>query len=122
MLCQLLVSAAEVSSVHGIFHKMMWFSPFFLLLSTRSAEGNPCGKGCCKQSFRIYPHDQEKTDGDAPYLGVILKKPKSFATAVFTDADAFVVDFPKDASADQKGILMGTSIVLNAVFYEGGGD
>mmetsp|Transcript_50869 Transcript_50869/g.122628 ORF Transcript_50869/g.122628 Transcript_50869/m.122628 type:complete len:231 (-) Transcript_50869:378-1070(-) len=90
------------------------------------AEGNPCGKGCCKSSFRVYNAEAGNTNGDAPYLGVILKKPKSAATEVFTDADAFEVDFPKDATADQKGILIGMSIFINSVFFEGdtsgGGD
>jgi hypothetical protein len=44
------------------------------------AEGNPCGKGCCKESFRIFPADAGNTNGDAPYLGMIMKKPKSFGT------------------------------------------
>jgi len=83
------------------------------------AEGNPCGKGCCKQSFRIYDPTVENTNGDAPYLGVILKKPKSVATELLTDAQAFEVDFPKDATADQKGILAGTTLYINSVFYEG---
>jgi hypothetical protein len=83
------------------------------------AEGNPCGKGCCKQSFRVYAAGQSSTDGDAPYLGVILKKPKSFGTELFTDANAFVVDFPTEGTADDKAILIGTSIFLNAVFFEG---
>ena len=83
------------------------------------AEGNPCGKGCCKVSFRIYDADQNDTDGDAPYLGQILKKPKSVMVELFTDAQAFVVDFPKEATPAQKGALIGTSIFLNAIFFEG---
>lgn len=91
-------------------------------------EGNPCcGRGCCKVPFHIYSYDQEKTDGDAPYVGKILKKPKSAAVEVFTEADAFEVDFPSDATTDQKALLVGTSIFLNAVFFEdsqdgGGGE
>jgi Scramblase len=38
---------------------------------------------------------------------------------IFTDADAFVLDFPKDASVDQKGIILGMGILINSVFYEG---
>ena len=49
---------------------------------------------------------------------MLLKKPKSLATEVFTDAQAFDVDFPQDATAAQKGIIMGTSLLINAVFYE----
>ena len=36
------------------------------------AEGNPCGRGCCLQSFRVYPYAQKgQTDGDAPYIGKV---------------------------------------------------
>ena len=36
------------------------------------AEGNPCGKGCCLQSFRVYPYAQKgQTNGDAPYIGKV---------------------------------------------------
>lgn len=41
-------------------------------------------------------------------------------TEIFTDANAFEVDFPKDASAAQKGILAGAAIFINSMFYEGG--
>lgn len=83
------------------------------------AEGNPCGRGCCRASIRIYDPDQKDTDGDAPYIGVILKKPKSAMVEIFTDAEAFEVDFPKDATTDQKGILIGTAIFINSLFFEG---
>jgi hypothetical protein len=67
------------------------------------AEGNPCtNKGCCRESFRVYPAEQQKTNGDAPYVGVILKKPKSAMVEIFTDADVFEVEFPKDSTAEQK--------------------
>mmetsp|Transcript_14693 Transcript_14693/g.30957 ORF Transcript_14693/g.30957 Transcript_14693/m.30957 type:complete len:253 (-) Transcript_14693:148-906(-) len=82
------------------------------------AEGNPCGKGCCKASFRIYPASQDKTDGDAPYIGTILKKPKSFATEVFTDANAFDLTFPESASTDEKALLIGSAMFFNANFFE----
>ena len=84
------------------------------------AEGNPCcGKGCCKVPFHVYPADQEKTDGDAPFIGKILKKPKSLAVEILTDAEAFDVTFPDDATAQQKGLLMGSAIFINVNFFEG---
>jgi len=86
------------------------------------AEGNPCGKGCCKVGFHVFPADQAKTDGDAPFVGRILKKPKSMAVEVFTDSDVFDVTFPEGASAQEKGILMGTAIFINANFFEGADD
>jgi hypothetical protein len=54
-----------------------------------------------------------------------LKKPKSLATELFTDADAFEVEFPNNAGPDQKGILIGMGIFINSLFFEGqesGGD
>lgn len=50
---------------------------------------------------------------------MILKKPKSLATELFTDADAFEIDFPKNAGPDQKGILIGMGLFINSVFFEG---
>lgn len=79
------------------------------------AEGNPCGKGCCKASIRIYDPDNV-TDGNE--LGKILKVPKSFMTEMVSDADRFEVDFPKEASVEQKGILMGATIFMNTLFFE----
>lgn len=81
------------------------------------AEGNPCGKGCCKQSFRIYKSEVGNQGGDE-YEGLILKKPKSAMTEIFTDSNAFEIDFPKNATADQKGILTGAAIFINSLFYE----
>jgi len=83
------------------------------------AEGNPCGRGCCKASFRIYPADQDKTDGNAPHIGLILKTPKSLKTELFTDANAFDLTFPENASANEKALLMGTAMFFNSNFFEG---
>jgi len=79
-------------------------------------------QGCCKSSFRIYAASQEKTDGDAEYLGMILKKPKSGATEIFTSANAFDVTFPDSASTDEKALLIGSAMFFNANFYENQGE
>ena len=83
------------------------------------AAGNPCGKGCCKVPFNVYPESQEDTHGGAPYIGRILKVPKSLMTELFTDAEAFDVTFPEDATSSQKAMLIGSAIFLNAIFFEG---
>jgi len=77
------------------------------------------GKGCCKVPFRIYPADQADTGDDAPFVGKILKKPKSLTAELFSDADTFELSFPTDATVDQKAIIVGTGIFLNSVFFEG---
>ncbi|KAL3944771.1 MAG: hypothetical protein SGBAC_001142 [Bacillariaceae sp.] len=83
------------------------------------AEGNPFGRGCCRQSFRVYPFSQENTDGDAPYVGKILKKPISVLMELFTNAEIYVLDFPSGSSAAQKGTLIGSTIFLNSIFFQG---
>lgn len=88
-------------------------------------EGNPCGRGCCKVAFHVFPADQEETDGDVPPIAKIVKVPKSLGTELFTDADAFDVTFPDGANSTQKALLAGTSVFLNALYFEetdGGGD
>ena len=86
------------------------------------AEGNPCGKGCCKTSHRIYDPEDTNAGSDDPYLGTILKRPKSTLTEIFTDAVVLDVEFPKDATPAQKGILTGLAVFINSVFYEGNDD
>lgn len=83
------------------------------------AEGCPCTpRGCCKVPFWIFSPDQTKTNGDAPHLGKILKKPKSMMTEILTEANAFDVEFPPEATASQKAMLVGTSLFFNSIFFE----
>lgn len=84
------------------------------------AEGNPCGRGCCKTSHRIYAPDDTKASSKDPYLGVVLKRPKSALTEMFTDAVVLDVEFPKNATPSQKGLITGLALYINSVFYEGG--
>jgi len=82
------------------------------------AEGNPCcGKGCCKEPFHLFPYDLKDTNG-AEHIGKILKKPKSMMTEVFTDSEAFECTFPKDCTPAQKATIVGSAILLNAIYFE----
>jgi hypothetical protein len=82
-------------------------------------EGNPCGRGCCKVPFWIFdPSVRSTNGGNAKHLGKILKKPKSTAVELFTDASAFEVHFPESSTVEQKAVLVGTAVFLNAVFFE----
>lgn len=81
-------------------------------------EGNPCGRGCCRVAFHIFPADQSKTDDGAPYAGKIVKVPKSFFTEIFTDSEAYDVTFPVDASVEQKALIAGSSVFINASYFE----
>lgn len=59
---------------------------------------------------------------NAQHIGKILKKAKSAMTEVFTDAEAFECNFPADATPQQKAIIAGSAIMINAVFFEGQDD
>jgi len=83
------------------------------------AEGNPCtSKGCCKESHRIYLPTDTKATTEDPYLGIIFKRPKSMATELFTDAVTLDLEFPKQSTPAQKGLLTGLGLYINANFYE----
>lgn len=83
------------------------------------AEGNPCcGKGCCRIPFHIFPASQEDTDNGAPYVGKVVKVPKSLAVEMFTDSEAFDITFPDDATNVQKALIAGSAILINANFFE----
>jgi hypothetical protein len=82
------------------------------------AYGNPCTRNmpaCCRQSFRVYPIEQKgkSTNGDTPYIGSILQKPRSEAEGYYIN-----VNFPKAARTDEKAILVGTALFLNGNFFE----
>jgi hypothetical protein len=64
----------------------------------------------------------EDTDNGAEPSGKILKVMKSMSAEIFTEADVFEVDFPKDATTESKGLLMGSAIFINAVFFEAQGE
>lgn len=83
-------------------------------------EGNPCtSKGCCKLPFWVFDPDQKDTNGaEAEHLSKIVKLPKSLRTELFTDANAFDVIFPEGSSVEQKAMLVGSAVFLNAVFFE----
>lgn len=71
--------------------------------------------------MRIYNSSVGKQGGE-DYEGLILKKPKSAMTEIFTDSNAFEIDFPKNSTADQKGILIGSAIFVNSLFFESGNE
>jgi len=83
-------------------------------------EGNPCGgKGCCKVPFWIFNANDPNTNGrEVNKIGKILKVPKSLMTEIFTDANAFEVTYPKDATIEQKALITGSALLLDATFFE----
>ena len=62
------------------------------------------------------------TDDGAPFVGKVVKVPKSLGVELLTEADAFDITFPEDASAQEKGLLMGSAIFINVNFFEDKGN
>jgi hypothetical protein len=82
------------------------------------AEGKNCGAVCCRVPYYIYPATQQDTDNGAPYIGKVVKIPKSLAVEMFTDSEAFDVTFPDGATPVQKALIAGSAILINANFFE----
>lgn len=75
---------------------------------------------CCVYPFHIFPAAQDNTDM-SDYLGKILKRPRSVTDECCTRATVFDIDFPVEASPEEKGLLMGATILLNSTFFQNRG-
>ena len=84
-------------------------------------EGNPCTHGLCKIPFRIYNADQAgQTDGsDAPYVGKMLKIPKENFCDIYNETSYVEVQYPEGATTNQKGLILGSYLLINALYFEG---
>eukprot|EP00529_Nitzschia_sp_RCC80_P035284 CAMPEP_0113463878 /NCGR_PEP_ID=MMETSP0014_2-20120614/12899_1 /TAXON_ID=2857 /ORGANISM="Nitzschia sp." /LENGTH=174 /DNA_ID=CAMNT_0000355915 /DNA_START=487 /DNA_END=1011 /DNA_ORIENTATION=+ /assembly_acc=CAM_ASM_000159 len=81
------------------------------------SEGNPCPHGCCLVPCDIYATDGQNTN-DAERIGRMAKIPKETCWDVFEETNYYEVDFPEDATVQQKGLLLGSSILINALYFE----
>jgi hypothetical protein len=58
------------------------------------------------------------TNGDAPYVGKMLKIPKATFRDTFFETSYVELQFPDDADATKKGLLLGAYLLVNALFFE----
>jgi len=77
-----------------------------------------CG---CTVPFHVYKVGREHGK-DAVPDGKIVKKMKSLATELFTDANAFDVEFPQDATTEEKAMIAGSAVLINEMFFESSED
>jgi len=82
-------------------------------------EGHPCPHGCCIIPFRIYDANTTNTNGDAPYIGKMAKIPKETFCDTYNEVSYVELTFPEKATTDQKGLLLGSFVLINALFFEG---
>lgn len=78
-----------------------------------------CAEGCCncKIPFYVYKPDQ-KDRSRGQEIGKIIKIWRGLGVEMFTDADTFNVEFPQDATPEQKARLLGTTFLINMTYFE----
>ena len=50
--------------------------------------------------------------------GRMAKIPKQTLRECYNEINYYKVDFPENATTDQKGLLLGSSILVNALYFE----
>lgn len=89
---------------------------------SKQESGSCCMKCCgCTVPFHVYKVGREHGK-DAVPDGKIVKKMKSLATELFTDANAFDVEFPQDATTEEKAMIAGSAVLINEMFFESSED
>lgn len=72
----------------------------------------PCPYGCCMIPCEVYDSEGEKL------VGTMAKIPKKSFKEVYNEINYYKVDFPDNATIDEKGLLLGSSILINALYFE----
>ena len=80
---------------------------------------NICSGGCCncRIPFHIYTPGQADK-GKGKELGIVEKQWRGLGTEMFSDADTFTINFPKDADPDSKARILGFAFLLNMMEFE----
>jgi len=73
-----------------------------------------CPHGCCMIPCDIYPSSDEDTDR----IGRMAKIPKKTLRETYNETNYYKIQFPNDATTNQKGLLLGSSILINALYFE----
>lgn len=88
-----------------------------MCIDCTGSDGNhPCPHGCCMVPCDIYPSSDE--DADVDRIGRMAKIPKETFRETFNETNYYKIEFPKEATTDRKGLLLGSSILINALYFE----
>lgn len=77
---------------------------------------NPCPHGFCMIPCDVYPM-KDGVVGKDP-VATMAKIPKQTFKECFHEINYYKVDFPDKATTDEKGLLLGSSILINAIYFE----
>jgi len=76
----------------------------------------PCPHGCCMIPCDVYPIENAR-EGTQP-IGRMAKIPKETFKETFNEINNYKIDFPTNATTQEKGLLLGSSILINALYFE----
>jgi hypothetical protein len=49
----------------------------------------------------------------------MLKIPKDTLCSTFNETSYYKIEFPKEATTEQKGLILGSSLLINSLYFEG---
>jgi len=81
----------------------------------------PGGQNTCPYGFCMIPCDVYLIENDVVGLEPVArmaKIPKDSFKECFNEINYYKVDFPDGATVSDKGLLLGSSILINAVYFE----
>lgn len=81
------------------------------------ADGNPCPHGCCIIPCQVYAGNTPDTNEAEP-IGRLAKIPKETFCDTYNETNYYEIEFPEGSSAAQKGLLLGSSLLINAIYFE----
>lgn len=76
---------------------------------------NCCAGGCCSTKTPFHIFNLEGGD----HVGVINKLWGGSGREFFSDGDTFMVEFPDDATPELKTTLVGATMMINQLYFEG---
>jgi len=77
---------------------------------------SPCPHGCCMIPCEVYALENG-FEGKEP-VGMMAKIPKKTLRECYNEINYYKIDFPDNATTDRKGLLLGSSILINALYFE----
>lgn len=81
-----------------------------------------CGLMCktCSPFYetKFFIYDADANEDPSNAVGSIVRKSRECFKAMFTDADEFNVYFPKNATAYDKLMLIGTTLMIDYTYFE----
>mmetsp|Transcript_41421 Transcript_41421/g.46255 ORF Transcript_41421/g.46255 Transcript_41421/m.46255 type:complete len:279 (+) Transcript_41421:21-857(+) len=87
-----------------------------MCIDCTGSDGNPvCPHGCCMVPCDIYPRSDLK---GVDRIGRMAKIPKETFRETFNETNYYKIEFPDEATTNEKGLLLGSSILINALYFE----